>query len=174
MKTPFVGSGYPPGAPLAASAILSGGLGDLGNSNMCNKICIGLSVPPHVLPSRGAPPRTSAPGRILFPTGSSGIHDIWSFLPSHNLTSCRATVAQSVDAAIALQEAKEAATKTARVARRNALQEKIEEAAHKKACTTGERGNLVPGKFGLSTCPGQSVRGNSNTSKCGLKTCQGR
>ena len=36
MKTPSVGSGVPPGAPLATSGILGGSLGDLGNSNMCN------------------------------------------------------------------------------------------------------------------------------------------
>ncbi len=34
MKTPFIGSGDPPGAPPAASAMKGGGLGDLGNSNM--------------------------------------------------------------------------------------------------------------------------------------------
>jgi hypothetical protein len=86
MKTPSIGSGDPPGAPLAASAMKGGGLGNLGNSNMCNKTCIDLSVARHILPSSGAPPRTSAPGRILFLTGSSGNHDIRSFLASRNLT----------------------------------------------------------------------------------------
>ena len=102
-KTPSIGSGDPPGAPLVASAMKGGVLGDLGNSNMCNKTCIDLSVAPHILPSSGAPPRTFAPGRILFPTGSSGNHDIWSFLPSCNLTPHRAAVSQSVDAAITLK-----------------------------------------------------------------------
>ena len=76
MKTPSIGSGDPPGAPLAALAILGGGLGDLGNSNMCNKTCIGLTVAPHILPSSGAPHLISAPGRILFPAGSSGNQNI--------------------------------------------------------------------------------------------------
>ena len=94
MKTPSIGSGDPPGAPLAALAILGGSLGDLGNSNMCNKSCNDLSVAPHILPSSGASPHTSAPGRILFLTGSSGNHNIRLFLPSCNLTPRQATVAQ--------------------------------------------------------------------------------
>ena len=117
MKTPSIGSRDPPGAPLAALAILDGGLGYLGNSNMCNKTCIDLSVAPHILSSSVAPPCTSAPGRILFLMSSSGNHNIRSFLPSCNLTPHRAVVAQSVDAAIALQEAGKATTDTAKVAR---------------------------------------------------------
>jgi hypothetical protein len=109
-------SGDPPGASLAALAMTGGCLGDLGNDNMCNKTCIDLLVSPHIFPSSGALPRTLAPGRILFPTGSSGNHDIWSFLPSRNLTPHQAAVAQSVNAAIALHEADEATTETARVA----------------------------------------------------------
>ncbi len=93
---------------------------------MCNKTCIDLSVAPHILPSSGAPPHTSTPGRILFPTGSSGNHDIWSFLPSCNLTPRRGAVSQSVDVAIALQEVDEAAIDTASVAQRNALKENFE------------------------------------------------
>ena len=138
MKTPSIGSGDPPGAPLAALAREGGGLGDLGNSNMCNKTCIDLSVTPHIFPSSGAPPRTLTPGRILFPTGSSGNHDIRSFLPSLNLTSHRAAVAQSVNAAIAFQEVDEVATKTARFTRRKALKEKFEEAAHQKLVPQGK------------------------------------
>ena len=113
MKTPSIGSGDPPGAPPAASVMKDGGLGDLGNGNMCNKTCIDLSVAPHIFPSSGAPPRTLTPGRILFPTSSSGNHDICSFFPSLNLTPHWAAVAQSVNAAIALQEVDKAATKTA-------------------------------------------------------------
>jgi energy-coupling factor transporter transmembrane protein EcfT len=102
LKTPPIESGDPPGAPLAALAMTGVGLGDLGNSNMCNKTCISLSVAPHILPSSGEPPRTVAPGRILFPTGNSGNHNIRSFLPSRNLTPHRVAVAQSVTPAIAL------------------------------------------------------------------------
>ena len=104
MKTPPIESEDPPGAPLAALAMTGGSLGDLGNSNMCNKTCIDLSVTPHILPSSGAPPCTLAPGRILFPTGSSGNHNIRLFLPSRNLTPHRAAVAQSVTTAIALPQ----------------------------------------------------------------------
>ena len=156
MKTPSVGSGDPPGAPLAALAIISGGLGDLGNSNMCNKTCIDLSVAPHILPSSGAPPHISAPSRILFPMGSSGNHDIWSFLPSCNLTPRRAAVAQSVDAAIALQEADKAATKTARVAWRNALKEKIEEEAPKKLVLQGKGVTWSPASSDLVPAPDEA------------------
>jgi hypothetical protein len=113
-------------------------LGDLGNSNMCKKTCSDLSVAPHILPSSGAPPCTSAPCRILFPTGSSGNHDIWLFLPFRNLTPRQAEVAQSVDAAIALQEADQAATETTRVAQRKALKEIFEEAAHQKLAPQGK------------------------------------
>jgi hypothetical protein len=115
MKTP-IEPGDPPGAPLAAPTTTGGGLGDLGNSNMCNKTCIDLSVAPRILPSSGAPPCTLAPGRILFPMGSSGNHDIRLFLPSRNLTPHRVSVAQSVTAAIALHKVDEAATEFARVA----------------------------------------------------------
>jgi hypothetical protein len=115
MKT-SIEPGYPPGAPLAPLATTGGGLGDLGNSNMCNKTCIDLSVSPHILPSSGAPPRTLALGRILFPTGISGNHDIRSFLPSRNLTPHWAAVAQSVTTAIPLHEVDEAATELTRVA----------------------------------------------------------
>ena len=138
MKIPSIRFGDPPGAPLAALAMKGGRLGDLGNSNMCNKTCIDLSVAPHISPSNGAPPRTFAPGRILFPTGSSGNHDIWSFLPSCNLTPHWVAVAWSVDAAIALQEVDEAAIETARVAQRKALKEKFEEAAHQKLVPQGK------------------------------------
>ena len=138
MKTPPIESGDPPGAPLAVSAMTGGSLGDLGNSNMCNKTCIDLSVAPHIPPSSGAPPRTLAPGRILFPTGNSGNHDIRSFLPSRNLTPHRAAVAPSVTAAIALYEADKAATEIARVARRKALKEKFEEAARQKLVPLGK------------------------------------
>ena len=110
MKTPSARSGVPPGVPLAASAMLGGGMGDLGNSIMCNKTCNDLSVAPHIFHSSGAPPHTLAPGRIMFSTGSSGKHDIWLFLPSRNLTPRRVALLQSVDAAIALQEADKAAT----------------------------------------------------------------
>ena len=126
MKTPPIESRDPPGAPLAASAMTGGNLGDLGNSNMCKKTCIDLSVAPHILPSSGTPPRTL------------GNHNIWSFLPSCNLTPHRAAVAQSVTAAIALHEADKAATETARVARRKAPKEKFEEAAHQKLIPQGK------------------------------------
>jgi hypothetical protein len=111
---------------------------------MCNKMCIDLSVAPHIPPSSGAPPRTLAPGRILFPTGSSGNHDIRSFLPSCNSTPHLVSVAQSVTAAIALHKADKATTEVARVARRKALKEKFEEAAHR---------NLVPLGKGVTWSP---------------------
>ena len=59
--------------------------------------------------------------------GSSGNHDIWSFLPACNLTPCRAAVAQSVGTIIALQEADEAATESARVTQIKARKEKFKE-----------------------------------------------
>ncbi len=57
--------------------------------------------------------------------------------------------AQSVDAAIALQKADEAATKTARVARRKALKEKCEEAAHQKLVLQGKGVTWSPASLDL-------------------------
>ena len=118
---------------------------------MCNKTCIDLSVAPHILSSSGASPRISAPGRILFPTGSSGNHDIWSFRPSRNLTPHQAVVAQSVTVAIALHKADEAATEAAKVAQRKALKEKFEEAARRKLVPLGKGVTWSP--EGLNSVP---------------------
>jgi hypothetical protein len=73
-------------------------------------------------------------------------------------------VAQSVNAAIALQEADEVATETARVAQRKALKEKCEEAARQKLVPQGKGVTWSPASVDSVPAPDEG-KGVSRTSE---------